>query len=256
VTVSERAAESVRTLLALVASQSAAVQLVCGTLRQVAPDAGEGPELRNNYVLVDYENVQPPALAALGPAHFKVFVFLGPTQTKIPIEFASVMQAKGSDAEYVRMSGSGKNALDFHVAFYLGRLTSRDPDGFFHVVSKDTGFDPLIAFLRGRKLSVSRSASTETMPCFRRAAVTDEDARLELVVADFRKRGAAAPRTTKTLANTINAVFSNELDAVEVERLIEALQRSGIVVVKEGAVTYDFNAAVAAAALEEHAATA
>jgi hypothetical protein len=42
------------------------------------PQAGRhSRELRNNYVLIDHENVQPHTLHALKPAHFKVFVFVG-----------------------------------------------------------------------------------------------------------------------------------------------------------------------------------
>lgn len=201
--------------------------------------------MRNQYVLIDYENVQPAALDALAPAHFKLFLFLGAGQTKIPIDVAKVMQAKGSDAQYVRASRTGKNALDFHVAYYMGRLAKQDPGGFYNVISKDTGFDPLIAHLRCEGVSASRSASIAQMPCFKAPKVRVE-ARLDVVVADLRKRGSAAPRTTKALANTINSVFSNRLDADALERLIEALQRRGIVVVKEGSVTYDLNAAVAA----------
>jgi hypothetical protein len=153
------------------------------------------------------------------------------------------MQAKGGDARYVRMSGSGKNALDFHVAYYVGRLASQDPEGFFHVISRDTGFDPLIAHLRQERVFAARSASVDAMPCFKPAAMTEEEERAEAVVADLRKRGAMVPRSPKALTNTINSVFGNKLEAAELERVIEALKRRGLVAVKESAITYHLNAA-------------
>jgi hypothetical protein len=52
------------------------------------------------------------------------------------------MQRLGEHARYVRIGGTGRNALDFHLAFYLGELVQRDPGGVFRVVSKDGGFDP------------------------------------------------------------------------------------------------------------------
>ena len=54
------------------------------------------------------------------------------------------MQSLGADAEYVRIEGNGPNALDFHIAFYIGNIAAKDPDCYFHIISKDTGFDPLI----------------------------------------------------------------------------------------------------------------
>jgi hypothetical protein len=202
--------------------------------------------LRNNYVLIDHENVQPNALDALKPSHFKVFVFVGASQTRIPIDVASVMQAKGPDARYVRMSGSGKNALDFHVAYYIGRLASQDPEGFFHVISRDAGFDPLIAHLKHEKIFAARSASRDAMPCFKASVDTADEERIAAVVADLRKRGSALPRSAKALANTINTVFGNKLEAAAVQRLIEALERRGLVVVNDGQVTYALEAAVPA----------
>lgn len=37
----------------------------------------QGISLRTNYVLIDYENVQPEALSVLDAEHFKVIVFVG-----------------------------------------------------------------------------------------------------------------------------------------------------------------------------------
>ena len=41
--------------------------------------------------------------------------------------------------------------LDFHIAYYLGDLAVKEPDADFYILSKDTGFDPLIEHLEGRK---------------------------------------------------------------------------------------------------------
>ncbi len=75
-------------------------------------------------------------------------VFIGANQTKVPFEVAQAMQAMGSNAEYVKIAGNGSNALDFHIAFYIGQLAAADPTAFFHIISKDSGFDPLIAHLK------------------------------------------------------------------------------------------------------------
>jgi hypothetical protein len=56
----------------------------------------------------------------------------------------------------IRLTSSGKDALDFALAYYIGRAAVLDPGGWFHIVSKDTGFDPLVEHLRSRHLKVRR----------------------------------------------------------------------------------------------------
>ena len=89
--------------------------------------------MKNNYVLIDYENVQPKSLALLDGHDFKVIVFVGSNQAKIPFELVSAIQELGSSAKYVKIGGNGPNALDFHIAFYMGQIAEKDPDAYFHI---------------------------------------------------------------------------------------------------------------------------
>jgi len=109
-------------------------------------------KLPTNYVFIDYENVQPKNLEILANYPFKVFVFVGANQTRVPFDLAAAMQELGENAKYIKISGNGPNALDFHIAYYIGALATQDPSGYFHVISKDTGFDPLITHLKAKKL--------------------------------------------------------------------------------------------------------
>ena len=104
-----------------------------------------------NYVLIDFENVQPRNLEILASHPFKVFVFVGANQVKIPYDLATAMQGLGENAKYIKITGNGPNALDFHIAFYVGELSTHDPEGYFHIISKDTGFDPLIKSSQGQE---------------------------------------------------------------------------------------------------------
>lgn len=78
--------------------------------------------MRINYVLIDYENVQPGSLAGLDAEHFRVLVFVGANQTKLAFDTAAALQRLGPRAEYVRIAGNGPNALDFHIASTSGNL--------------------------------------------------------------------------------------------------------------------------------------
>jgi len=98
--------------------------------------------MRTNYVLIDFENVQPSSLSALQQECFKVYVFVGASQQKVAFELAAALQPFGTRAEYVKISGNGPNALDFHIAFHIGELASKNSDSFFHIISKDAGFAP------------------------------------------------------------------------------------------------------------------
>jgi len=194
--------------------------------------------LKTNYVLIDYENVQPEAMAVLNQDHFKVLVFVGASQAKVTFEVASALQQMGSRAEYIRVTGNGSNALDFHIAFYIGVLATIEPAAYFHIVSKDTGFDPLIQHLKAKKILASRSKDVTEIPIVKAACSKSPTERLEVVIADLQRRGASKPRTLKTLASTINSIFQKALSEHEVEALLTALQNRGILAVTENKVAY------------------
>src|SRR5690606_28957821 len=70
----------------------------------------------------------------------------------------------GVDACYTRITGNGPNALDFHIAFYIGRLAHEYPVARFTIVSKDTGFDPLVKHLATLGISCRRVAALPGSP--------------------------------------------------------------------------------------------
>jgi len=73
-----------------------------------------------NFILIDYENVQPQSLNILANHSFKVYAFVGASQAKLPFDFSQSMQNLGENGQYVKISGNAKDALDFHIAFYIG----------------------------------------------------------------------------------------------------------------------------------------
>lgn len=68
--------------------------------------------MKSNFVLIDYENVQPEAMSALVEEHFNVIVFVGANQAKVSFEVASALQQLGDRAQYIKISGNGSNALE------------------------------------------------------------------------------------------------------------------------------------------------
>lgn len=194
--------------------------------------------MRTNYVLIDFESVQPKHLAALDHDRFKVMLFVGAHQAKLPYEIAAAIQRLGTKVEYIKISGSGPDALDFHIAFYIGQIASADPTAYFHIISKDKGFDPLIQHLKARKIFASRAKDISEIPLVKTANSKSTEQRLEIVVARLRQLKAAKPRTVKALKSTIASLFQKQLSDGEVTAVLGALHSRGLVAITDEKVTY------------------
>lgn len=194
--------------------------------------------MATQYVLIDFENVHPKNLELLTTHPFKVFVFVGANQTKVPFDLADSMQLLGRSARYIKISGNGQNALDFHIAYYVGELAAKDPDAHFHIISKDRGFDPLIKHLKGRKIRIQREKDLAEIPILRVSNTTSSDEKIAAIVKNLGGRGQARPRKVKTLENTINTLFTKKLDKKELSSLIKELQKRKLIVVNQGNVSY------------------
>lgn len=194
--------------------------------------------MTTNYLLIDFENVQPKRLALLNGHPFKIVVFLGANQTKIPVELAKTLQAFGQDARYVQITGSGRNALDFHIAFALGELSKEDRKATYHIISKDAGFDPLIKHLNEKGIRVHRSKDIADIPLLRVSNSKTLPEKVEAVMRNLRTRGAGRPRKVKTLKNTINAVFSKSLKESDLTEIVRVLEREGHITIEKENVSY------------------
>jgi PIN domain len=113
--------------------------------------------MATNYILVDFENVQPDLSLLAGSAH-KVKVFIGAKQQEGRISFknAKAMVALGGNVELVEVLRSGRNAMDMHIAYYVGRLIEKEPSAEIHIISGDTDFDPLAEYLRANGVICKR----------------------------------------------------------------------------------------------------
>ncbi|GAB6112549.1 PIN domain-containing protein [Desulfomicrobium salsuginis] len=194
--------------------------------------------LRTNYVLIDHENVQIEALPGLDAEHFKVLIFVGANQNKLAYELVAPVQKMGTRAEYVKISGNGSNALDFHIAFYIGQLVAQEPKAYFHIISKDKGFDPLIQHLRSKKISIARSSSIADIPLLKASNAKTATEKIEVIVGNLKQRGSAKPRTIKTLSSTISSLFQKQLADDELTSLLAELQGKGWILTTENKVSY------------------
>jgi PIN domain len=194
--------------------------------------------LKTQIILIDFENVQPANLAALRGRDFKIKVFLGPRQTKLPTDTVLGLHPLGSNAEYICVAGGGPNALDFHIAYYIGRLAVECPGAEFHIISRDSGFDPLIKHLAAQNIACRRSPSLEDIH-ERKPAISEAPLEwLEKVQYSLSRLGASKPARLKTLSSTIKAVLGNGTTDEQIKELIDQLVRSQTLSVTNGKVSY------------------
>ena len=112
-------------------------------------------------LLVDFENVQNVDLEKVPDDVYVLFV-LGAKQTKLPTELARKAHPMGRRFEYIPINDMAPNAVDFCIAYYLGRALAQDPQAECVILSKDKkGFDPLVKYLTNEKGFAVRRVNTQ-----------------------------------------------------------------------------------------------
>jgi len=178
--------------------------------------------MADRVLLIDLENVQKFDLFGL-PSDVRVLVFYGATQKKLPDELVIQAQPLGTRLTWIRISGTGPNALDFHIAFYLGKELTHRPTCDCTVLSKDTGFDPLIRHLleqghRCRRVNSVKSAFPKAMT----PPESEQDHFGRLISLLTKEK--ARPTKRKGLANKVKYWFpklSDDERLTLVQRLFE-----------------------------------
>ena len=99
---------------------------------------------RVNHVFVDFENVQETELDRIMDKPVKVVLVLGERHKSLPVKLVKLLQKYSAQVRLVETRLNGRNSLDFVLACEIGVESERDPKGYFHVLSRDKGFDALI----------------------------------------------------------------------------------------------------------------
>lgn len=113
-------------------------------------------------ILVDYENIGKIDLSLLD-ASYRAIIFVGAKQNTPKASRKPSTAHRFSRVDFQKIEGVGKNALDFHIAFQLGRTFETAPETQCIVLSKDKGFDPLLAYLDKNGLACQRIAALEDL---------------------------------------------------------------------------------------------
>jgi hypothetical protein len=188
-------------------------------------------------LLIDYENVQGISLALVAGTDWKVCIFTGTSQNRIPITLVASAQALGDKLSWIRIDGSGPNALDFHIAYYLGSGITKNPDDEYYILSKDKGFDPLVKHITKGKTICKRITSMGEIASARRAK--EPDAIYGKVVTNLKKiEKGRRPRNKRTLRQHVKSLIGGVNSEVKLDRAIEQLFSSKLVVEEHGKLIY------------------
>jgi hypothetical protein len=198
-----------------------------------------------NHVFVDFENVHEVDPALIGAKSVSLTLLLGARQTKLDVALVEKLMEHADTVQLVRLTSSGRNALDFALAYYLGRAVMTDPTGHFHIVSRDTGFDPLIEHLRSRHIHAGRHNTFAPLTAPARApapakppSAPPEDL-LTRASEHLRKLVTNRPKRKKTLISHLRARFDKTATDATMLDLVARLEKAGrLTIGAKDAVTY------------------
>jgi len=190
--------------------------------------------MTDRLLLVDLENIQTIDLPKV-PSDARVMVFYGTTQKRLPEDLVVQAQPLGTRLQWLKIAGQGKNALDFHIAFYLGQELAANPSLLCLVLSADTGFDPLIRHLQSRGHSCRRVSSLKG--AWAAEAPDDQDAEFARLLSLLHKE-KARPARRKGLEGKVKSWFATHSEEAR-RALISRLFDESRVRESAGRLTYE-----------------
>lgn len=224
-----------------------------------------------NHVFMDFENVHQVDLTLVGAKSVSFTLMVGPQQTKLDSALVEKLMEHSASVRLVKLKTKANNALDFALSYYLGRAALADPTAHFHIIAKDTGYDPLIDHLRDRHIKVQRHASCADLTFSwpgKKAAVSgpiteqtvpkkvvakkvankavakkvaakkkvkdpSPDAGFQRVWDNFLKTPTSLPARRKALLAKIGQLIGEKADGGKVAEIVKRLENAGVLTFDE-----------------------
>lgn len=187
------------------------------------------------YLYIDYENVQDIKVDVIKKT-VKVMIIVGEDQAKVPIDLVQKTQPFGNAVEWIRVNGKGRNALDFFIAYFLGKDIAADSGKQFIIYSKDTGYDPLINHLKKSGIKVKRIVSFQELN--RNKVIRIDEVGIKKVKENLKKVAAnKRPKKRSSLSGFIVALLKGT-SKQDIDNIIEDLFIKKIVYEENGMIKY------------------
>ena len=192
------------------------------------------------YILIDFENIQKIDLDLIDTTDTEVVIFVGRSQNKIPFSLVEKAQSMGSKIQWLKIAGDGKNNLDFHIAYVMGKLSERGGQGTEMVIlSRDAGYDPLIQYIKSSGIKARRIASV--------AELTENKKQLpsssytQNIVNNLTKIAAQKrPRSRGTLRKHIESHLRDKTSPEEIDLVLEEMFIKGYITQSNNRLSYHF----------------
>lgn len=189
---------------------------------------------RTNYIFIDTENVHEKDLSRIKGKSAVVHLVLGANVTKPPKSIEDQLEEHAEKIVQIRTPSPGKNHLDFVLTCELGMRVEKDPEGYFHIISKDRDYNVVVQHLKAKKILIAQRKSLSEVP----ALFTTEE-RYEKLLADLRSGLNPRPVKRKTLESTIQRVFERGLTDQVIDRMIRLfIHKRVFEITKTGKVVY------------------
>jgi hypothetical protein len=189
---------------------------------------------RTNHIFIDFENVQETELERIAGKPVKVTFVLGERHKNLPVTLVKLLLKFAGQVALVETGRSGKNALDLVLAQCIGAAKQTDPHGYFHIISKDKDFDPLIAHLKANDTLAARHAAFAEIP-----VLMNKDERVRFILTRLKSEKNTRAKKRATLESQIQALFGKALSASELEETIKGLvAQKAIAIGATGEVSY------------------
>ncbi len=123
-----------------------------------------------HYVFVDFENIHEVQLDLIAGRPVIVVLVLGERHKKLPVDLVQQLLKYPAQVRLVEAGLSGRNALDFVLAYLIGVQSTTDRAGHFHILSRDKGFNALIEHLKTNDIFADRHESFAKIPVLAKGA--------------------------------------------------------------------------------------
>lgn len=163
---------------------------------------------------LDFENLQSTEeeLTDIIDDSCEIYLFHGAHQNYFPPFWIDVSSQIGPRLHRIQLKEAANNALDFFISYYIGKL-SDDESLYFHIISNDKGYDPLIDHLTDLGQKIDRIARQHNQPHIKAQPVIAHEIDPKLVkLAKVALSRSNRPKQKEKLINLIksSAVFGRQ----------------------------------------------
>jgi len=183
---------------------------------------------KKRIILIDFENIQKIDFERIDTTNTELIIFVGKSQNKVPFQLVEKTQKLGNLVRWFKIAGDGKNNLDFHIAFEIGRLSEREKEDVeFVILSKDSGFDSLVKYINDSGIITRRIGNLAELNENKKELPASKFT--SYVVANLKKiDNPKRPRTRSTLRKHMESILRDRAQDYEIDLIIEEMFVNGL----------------------------